>query len=106
MLTKNNEIRQMGLAWLAARPALKSLVLRENGDINVNAILVMAVLASVTFIVLANLWSPMSTANATIQAATATDTGTVVSKTIFGLLLWIIPLGIGLALLIRVLRKN
>jgi hypothetical protein len=48
----------------------------------------------------------MQAANATIQENTATDAGTVTSKTIFGLLLWIIPLGIGLALLIRVLTGH
>lgn len=96
-LAKIAEIRQAGLDYM-----YKS----QRGEINVNAILVLAVLASVTFIVLANMWGTMQTANAVIQANTATDPGTVTSKSMFGLLLWIIPLGIGLALLIRIMKSH
>lgn len=90
-----NETRQLGLDWMKSH---------SKGEVNVNAILVLALMAAVIFIVLANLWPSMQTANTTIQANTATDVGTTTSKTVFGLLLWIIPLGIGVALIIRVLR--
>jgi hypothetical protein len=78
----------------------------ERGAVNMNALLVMALMAAVVFIVLANLWPSMQTANTTIQANTATDVGTTTSKTVFGLLLWIIPLGIGIALIVRVLHHE
>ena len=84
----------------------KKGMLRQRGAVNMNAILIMALMAAVCFIVLANLWPSMQTANTTIQANTATDVGTSTSKTVFGLLLWMIPLGIGIALIIRVLKNE
>jgi hypothetical protein len=94
----------MGERWIETKT--RRIFVNEEGEVSMNAILIMAVLAAVIFIVLANLFPAMQAANATIQANTATDAGTVTSKTIFGLLLWIIPLGIGLALLIRVLTGH
>jgi uncharacterized membrane protein YdbT with pleckstrin-like domain len=88
----------LGEEWLSLR--------QQKGAINMNAILIMALMGAVCFIVLANLWPSMQTANTTIQANTATDVGTTTSKTVFGLLLWIIPLGIGIALIIRVLKHD
>jgi hypothetical protein len=70
------------------------------------AILITIVLASVSFIVLAQMFGIMQTSNATIQANTATDAGTSTGKLIFNLLLWLIPLGCGLALLIMVIRNE
>jgi hypothetical protein len=78
----------------------------ETGAVNITALLVVILLACVCFIILANMIGPMSTANATVQALTATDAGTVNTKMIVGLLLWIIPLGLGIALLIRVLKSH
>ena len=94
----------MGERWIEGKT--RRIFVNEEGAVSMNAILIMAVLAAVIFIVLANLFPAMQAANATIQDNTATDAGTVTSKTIFGLLLWIIPLGIGLALLIRVLTGH
>jgi len=94
----------MGERWIETKT--RRIFVNEEGAVSMNAILIMAVLAAVIFIVLANLFPAMQAANATIQDNTATDAGTVTSKTIFGLLLWIIPLGIGLALLIRVLTGH
>lgn len=89
----------------------------QAGEINVTAILVLAVMAAVTFIVLANMWPSMQTASSVVTTTykyvgtdatttTVTDTAMQTSKTMFGLLLWIIPLGIGIALLIKVLRSH
>lgn len=94
----------IGSKWIEGKT--KRYFTGERGEVNMNALLVMALMAAVVFIVLANLWPSMQSANTTIQANTATDTGTVTSKTIFGLLLWIIPLGIGIALVIRVLHHE
>ena len=109
--TKFNAMYSFAMVHFGELPGYlqKKLVkveINEKGEINMTAILVMAVLASVTFIVIANMWGSMQTANATIQANTATDVGTVTSKSMFGLLLWIIPLGLGIALLIKVLRSH
>jgi len=94
----------IGSKWIEGRT--KRYFTGERGAVNMNAILIMALMAAVCFIVLANLWPSMQTANTTIQANTATDVGTTTSKTVFGLLLWIIPLGIGIALIIRVLKHD
>ena len=77
----------------------------SRGGVNVTAILVLAVMASVSFIVLANLWPSMQTAYTAIST-TSGDVAANTSHTMFGLLLWIIPLGIGVALLIKVLHSH
>lgn len=77
----------------------------QRGEVNITAILVLAVMASVAFIVLANLWPSMQTAYTAIST-TSGDVAANTSHTMFGLLLWIIPLGIGVALLIKVLRSH
>ena len=89
----------------------------QTGAVNVTAILVLAVMASVAFIVLANMWPSMQTAQQAIvttykyvgtnsTTTTVTDAASQTSNTMFGLLLWIIPLGVGIALLIKVLRGH
>jgi hypothetical protein len=83
--------------WNQVYAAKKS----QCGATSVNGILVLAVMASVTFIVLANLWPSMQTAYTAIST-TSGNVAANTSNTMFGLLLWIIPLGIGLALLIRI----
>ena len=77
----------------------------RRGEVNMTALLVVAVLASVTFIVIANLWPSMQTAYIGIST-TSGDVASNTSHTMFGLLLWIIPLGLGIALLIKVLKSH
>lgn len=77
----------------------------QTGEVNMTALLVVAVLASVTFIVIANLWPSMQTAYIGIST-TSGDVASNTSHTMFGLLLWIIPLGLGIALLIKVLKSH
>jgi hypothetical protein len=78
----------------------------ERGEINITALLVVILLACVAFIVLAQMIGPMSTANATVQAMTATDSGTVNTKMVLGLLMWLIPLGLGIALIVHVIKNK
>jgi flagellar biosynthesis protein FlhB len=84
----------------------KEWLSNQSGIANINSLLSISMVAAILFILLANLWPSMQTANTTIQANTATDAGTTTSKTIFGLLLWIIPIGIGIALITRLLKQG
>ena len=77
----------------------------ETGEVNMTALLVVAVMASVTFIVIANLWPSMQTAYTSIST-TSGDVASNTSHTMFGLLLWLIPLGLGIALLVKVIKSH
>lgn len=78
-----------------------------RGAVNIEAVLITVVLAAVAFVVIDIMFAgPMTTSNAAVQALTATDSGTTTGKTIMGLLYWLIPLGLGVALLVAVLRKK
>jgi hypothetical protein len=100
-----NLMKRAFFAYMALQSEGYSKV-SQKGMASVNALLGIAMVAAVIFIVLANLWPTMQTANTSIQASTATDAGTTTSKTIFNLLLWIIPLGIGLALILRLVKTG
>jgi glucan phosphoethanolaminetransferase (alkaline phosphatase superfamily) len=79
----------------------------QRGAINMEAILVTVVLAAIAFVVLDVMFAgPMTTSNASVQALTGTDSGTTTGKTMMGLLYWLIPLGLGIALLITVLKSR
>jgi hypothetical protein len=94
-----------------------NLIHNSCGSVNVNGILLLAVMAAVVFIVLTNLWPSMQTAQGLVETTykyvggnstttTVTDVASQTSHTMFGLLLWMLPLGIGIALLIRVLKHD
>ena len=89
--------------WI--RKEIDKSTIGERGEVHMTALLVVAVLASVTFIVIANLWPSMQTAYIGIST-TSGDVASNTSHTMFGLLLWIIPLGLGIALLIKVLKSH
>lgn len=79
----------------------------QRGIINMEAILITVVLAAIAFVVLDVMFAgPMTTSNASVQALTGTDSGTTTGKTMMGLLYWLIPLGLGIALLITVLKAR
>ena len=79
----------------------------QRGVINMEAILITVVLAAIAFVVLDVMFAgPMTTSNTTVQALTGTDSGTTTGKTMMGLLYWLIPLGLGIALLITVLKAR
>ena len=79
----------------------------QRGVINMEGILIAIVLAAIAFVVLDVMFAgPMTTSNTTVQALTGTDSGTTTGKTMMGLLYWLIPLGLGIALLITVLKAR
>jgi glucan phosphoethanolaminetransferase (alkaline phosphatase superfamily) len=79
----------------------------QRGIINMEAILITVVLAAIAFVVLDVMFAgPMTTSNTSVQALTGTDSGTTTGKTMMGLLYWLIPLGLGIALLITVLKAR
>lgn len=79
----------------------------QRGVINMEAILITVVLAAIAFVVLDVMFAgPMTTSNTSVQALTGTDSGTTTGKTMMGLLYWLIPLGLGIALLITVLKAR
>ena len=79
----------------------------QRGVINMEGILIAIVLAAIAFVVLDVMFAgPMTTSNTSVQALTGTDSGTTTGKTMMGLLYWLIPLGLGIALLITVLKAR
>jgi len=89
------------------RFTMKKLFKTARGVINMEAILITVVLAAIAFVVLDVMFAgPMTTSNASVQALTGTDSGTTTGKTMMGLMYWLIPLGLGIALLITVLKAR
>jgi glucan phosphoethanolaminetransferase (alkaline phosphatase superfamily) len=79
----------------------------QRGAINMEGILITVVLAAIAFVVLDTMFAgPMTTSNASVQALSGTDSGTTTGKTMMGLLYWLIPLGLGIALLISVIKAH
>jgi hypothetical protein len=99
-------LRNKLMAW--AMPKVLALYSGEKGALNTSAILaviILIVLAPIGYVILTTMFAgPMSTGNATVQALTATDAGTVTGKSIMGMLFWVIAIGLGIALLVTVLR--
>jgi hypothetical protein len=100
-------IRVKVLSWLQIRSNLRHAWAGSKGAVGTGGIVglfVVGMMAFILYIVVANFWPSAQTANTAIQANTATDSGTVVSKTMFSLGLWIIPVGIFITLFILLIR--
>lgn len=91
------------LAYLEMKAQLRSVWSQEKGIAAQGAMVglfVTGMLAFILYIVIANFWPSAQEVNTTIQANTATDAGTTTSKTFFSMGLWLIPVGIFVALFI------
>ena len=87
---------------------LARFLLAQRGAVGNSAItglFITAMMAFVLYIVISNFWPSAQTANTAIQANTATDAGTTTSKTFFNIGLWIIPVGIFVALFVMLIKK-
>jgi hypothetical protein len=90
------------LMWLV------SFIQRQLGATGAGAItglFIVGMMAFILYIVIANFFPSAQTANTSIQSSTLTDTGTVTSKVFFAMGLWLIPVGIFVALFVLLINK-
>lgn len=101
-----------GNAYLAewavkTRRGLMTVLINQVGKASfggVEGLLTLAIVGFVIILLLYQLFPSLSTANQVVQTMTETDQGTVTSKVIFGLMLWLFPLGIAIALVLRIFK--
>jgi hypothetical protein len=99
---KANDLADQGLT------VIKNLVKSQIGAVGtaqITGLFITGMLAFVLYIVIANFWPTAQTANTAIQANTATDAGTTTSKTFFNIGLWLIVVGVFVALFVMLIKK-